>query len=117
MRVFQRAGALVGGLLLAAEDHHDAACRIELDHHVGAFVGDPDVVVFVDSHRVREGPCVEIVSDLAEVRAVGTKLEKLGGGCTVRWASGVASREYEDVSLGVHGYAGGFAQIHVRRKL
>ena len=117
MNVFQRAGALVGGLLLAAEDHHDAAGRIELDHHVGAFVGDPDVVVFVDADGVGVGPGIEIVANLAEVRAVGGKLQKLGGACTVRRAGGVASREYEDVTLGVDGDAGGFSEIDVRWEL
>ena len=66
---------------------------------------------------VRVGPCVEIVADLAKVGAVGGELEELGGGCTVGRAGGVAAREDEDVSLGVDGYAGGFAEIDVRRKL
>src|SRR5260221_4581363 len=43
--VLEGLGAFVGGFLLAAEDHDDAALGIELDDHVRAFVGDPDVVV------------------------------------------------------------------------
>jgi hypothetical protein len=39
------------------------------------------------------------------------------GACTIGWTGGVATGEYEDVSLGVHRHAGGLAEIQVRRKL
>jgi len=64
--VLERLGAFVRGFLLAAEDHDDAAFGIEFDDHVGAFIGDPDVVVLIDLDGVREGPGVEMVADLAE---------------------------------------------------
>jgi hypothetical protein len=50
--VFDRPGVFVGGFLLASEHHQDAAFGIELDHHVGAFVGDPDIVGGIDLHRM-----------------------------------------------------------------
>jgi hypothetical protein len=100
----------------AAEDHDDAAGGVELDDHVGAFVGDPDVVVFVDADGVGVGPGVEIVADLADVRAVGGELEELGCGGSVGWAGGVAAGEDEDVTLGVDRDAGSFAEIEVRRE-
>ena len=115
--MLQRAGAFVGGFLLAAEDHDHAAGRVELDDHVRAFVGDPDVVVFIDADGVGEGPGVEVVADLAEVVAVGVELEELRGGCAVGGAGGVAAGEDEDVALGVDGYAGSFAEVDVRREL
>jgi hypothetical protein len=68
------------GLLLAAENHRDAALGGELDHHVRAFVGDPDIVVAVDLDHVRERPGIEIVADLAQKLAVGVKLQELGRG-------------------------------------
>ena len=114
---FSGRGAFVGGLLLAPEDHDDAACGVELDDHVGAFVGDPDVVLWIDSDGVREGPCVEVVPDLAKVGAVGGELEELCGACAVGGASGVAAREDEDVPFGVDRDAGGLAKVDVGRKL
>ena len=117
MHMFEWAGALVRGLLLAPEHHDDLACGIELDHHVRPYVGDPDVVLFVDSDSVRVGPCVQIVSNLAKVRAVGAKFQELGGARTIRWPRRVATREYDDVSLGIDRHAGRFTEIYVRRKL
>jgi hypothetical protein len=114
--VFEWACGFVGGLLLAAEDHDDASGGIEFDDHVRAFVGDPDVVVPVDTDGVSVGPGVEIAADLAEVGAVGGELEELGGGGSVGWAGGVAAGEDEDVAPGVDGYAGGFAEIEVGRE-
>src|SRR5437764_10227883 len=97
MHMVQRARALVRRLLLAPEDHDDAACGIELDYHVGPFIRDPDVVLFVDSYGVCVGPCVEIVSNLANVCAVRAKLQKLRGARAVGWTRGVAPCEYKDV--------------------
>src|SRR5678816_2670193 len=47
--------SFIRSFLLAAKYHFDAAFRIELDDHVGAFVHGPDVVVAIDSHGVRVG--------------------------------------------------------------
>src|SRR5260370_36541319 len=86
---------------------------MELDDHVGAFVGDPDVVVTVDSNGVSERPSVEIVADLAEEFSVRAKFEELGGGGSVGGATGVAAREGEDVALGVDGDSHSFAEREV----
>src|SRR5713226_9063397 len=115
--VLERLGGFVGGLLFAAEDHDDAAFKVELDDHVGAFVGDPDVVVLVDFHGLGEGPGVEVVADLADEFSVGSKLEELrGAGCIGR-AGAVAAREDEDVAFGIDGDASDFAEMDVGRKL
>jgi len=57
------------------------------------------------------------VADLAKVGAVGGELEELGGAGSVSWTGGVAAGEDEDVSLGVDGDAGGFAEKEVGREL
>src|SRR5207248_3664080 len=44
LHLFQRSGPLVRSFLLATEDHGNPSFRIELDHHVRALIGDPDVV-------------------------------------------------------------------------
>ena len=111
--MLERLGAFVGGFLLASEHHHDVALGIELDHHVGALVGDPDVVVLVDAHGVRERPGVEVVADLANIFAVRAEFQKLRGAGRVGRSGGVAARENEDVSLGIDGHAGDFAEIQI----
>jgi len=93
--------SLVRGLLLAAEHHSDAALGRELNHHVRAFVGDPDVVVRFHLDHVGEGPSVEVMADLAQVLAVGAELEELRRGSGIGRAGGVAARQDEDVALGV----------------
>jgi hypothetical protein len=115
--MLERLGAFVGGFLLAAEDHHDAALRIELDDHVGAFVGDPDVVFFIDANGMREGPGVEVVADFAEKFSVGGEFEELRGGGSVGWPGGVAAGEDEDVAFGVDRDAYGFAEVEVGGQL
>src|ERR1700674_4353795 len=114
--VLERLGAFVRGFLLAAEDHDDAAFGIELDDHVGAFVGDPDVVVLIDLDGVGEGPGIEMVADLAEKFSVGGELEELRGARAIGGTCAVATREDEDVAFGIHGDAGGFAEVEVGRK-
>ena len=112
----QRLGPLVGGFLFAPEDHHHAALRVELDHHVRALVRYPDVVILIDLHRVRERPGIQMMADLANEFAVGAELQKLCGARPIGGAGGVAAREDEDVSLGVHRHARDFAEIDVRRE-
>src|SRR5437763_16650755 len=97
MHMVQRARALVRRLLLAPEDHDDAACGIELDYHVGPFIRDPDVVLFVDSYGVCVGPCVAILSTRAYVSAVRDELQKLRGARAVGWTRGGAPCECKDV--------------------
>src|SRR5260370_38404301 len=106
MYMIQRACALVRGLLLAPEHHNHPTCRIELDHHVRPFIGDPDVVLFVDSYSVCVGPCIEIASNLAKVCAVWSELQELGSACTVSWTRGVATRKDENVASAVHCHTG-----------
>ena len=113
----QRAGALVGSFLLASEDHQDATLRAELDDHVGALVGHPDVVFLVDLDGVRKAPGIEVMPDLANVLSVGIEFEQLRGGRAIGRSRGVATREHEDVTPGVDGYAGSFSEVHVRRQL
>src|SRR5438876_386994 len=63
--VAQGVGPLVRGFLFAPQDHRHAAFRIELDHHVRAFVRDPNVVILVDLHGVCERPGIQMMADLA----------------------------------------------------
>src|ERR1700730_7693857 len=109
--MLERLRALVRGFLLAAKDHDDAALRIELDDHVGAFVSHPNVVVVVDADGMGEGPSVKIVANLAKKLSVGREFQELGCGGTVRGAGRIAAREHEDMPLGVDGYADGLAEI------
>ena len=115
--MLERLGAFVRGFLLAAENHEHAALGAELDDHVRALVGDPDVVLFIDADRVREGPCVQVVSNLANKAAVGTKLEKLRGGSGIGGARRIAARENEYVPLGIRRNSGDFTEIKIGRQL
>ena len=72
-----RLGVFVGGFGAASKDPDDAAGRIELDDHVGAFVDGPDVVVLVDAHGVSFGPGVEALADLAQEFTLRPELEQL----------------------------------------
>src|SRR5262245_40715023 len=51
---FEEALEIVDRFRLATEVHLQGATRIHLDDHVGTFVDEPDVVVFVDADGVRE---------------------------------------------------------------
>src|SRR5262245_23237671 len=53
LNLFQRTSPVVRGLLLASEHHGNPSFRIELDHHIGALIGYPNVVLLVDLDRVR----------------------------------------------------------------
>src|SRR5687767_11329370 len=70
-----RAGNRLGP---AAEHHHDTALRIELDHHVRAFVDDPYVVVAIDANLVRELDAVHPDAPFLHERAVRVELEQAG---------------------------------------
>src|SRR2546425_4760381 len=115
--VLERLGAFIGGFLLAAEDHDDATIGIELDDHVRAFVGDPDVVVLIDFDGVGERPGVEVVADFAEEFSVGSKFEELRGSGGVGGAGGGAARENGDVAFRIDGDTGGFAEINIGGEL
>src|SRR5690242_16978375 len=104
--MFQWLCAFVRSFLLTAKDHGHAPLGIELDDHVGALVGDPDVVVLVDLHRVRKRPRIEVMPDLTYELSLRTKLQKLRGACSVRGTSCLATREDENVSLRIKRYSG-----------
>jgi hypothetical protein len=70
-------GSVVRRFQPAAKNPHDAAGRVELDDHVGAFVDGPNIVVLVDAHRVSEGPAVEALANFAEEFSVGPEFEQL----------------------------------------
>ena len=55
----------------------DTTGLVQLDDHVRALVDGPDVVVFVDAHRVRERPSVQVAADLSQEVAVRCELEQL----------------------------------------
>ena len=57
------------------------------------------------------------MADLANVFAVLIEFQKLRGAGGVGRPGRVPARENEDVSLGIHGHAGNFAEIHAGRKL
>src|SRR3984893_14453028 len=115
--MFQGLSAFVGGFHLASEYHGDLALRIEPDDHVRALVRGPDVVILVDSHRVREGPGVQVVTNLTNEFSIGGKLKQLRGACGIGGARGITTREDEDVSLGIYGHAGDFTEIQIFGKL
>src|SRR5207248_4847218 len=115
--MLQRLGTFVGSFLLAAENKRDAAFGSELDHHVRALVGHPDVVVLVDFHGVGKGPSVKMMAHLADEFSVWGKLEQLRRGGTVGWSGGAAARKYKNVPFGIDRDSRGFAKIKIRRKL
>src|SRR5206468_11026457 len=95
----------VGGFGLAPEHHLHATGGIHLDDHVRALVGRPDVVLLVDAHRVREGPGVEVLADLADEAAVTIEFQDLRGGRAERIGDSAAARIDVDVALRVYGNA------------
>ncbi len=115
--MLQGPGLLVRSLLLAPEHHVDAALGRELDHHVRALVGHPDVVVPIDLDGVRERPGIEVAADLADEPAVRTEFEELRRRRGIGRAAGVAARQREDVALGIERDAGNFAEIHIGRQM
>jgi len=117
LRMLERIGALVGSLLLAAEDHQYPAFRAEFDDHIRPFVGDPYVVFLVDLDGMGKAPCVEMMSDLMDVLSIGVKLEQLSRSCTIGWASRAAAREDENMPLGIDCNAGNLPEIQIRRQL
>jgi len=103
--------ALVGSFGLTAEDPGHSPLRVEAHHHIGAFVGDPNIVVTIDANRMRKGPGVQIPADFAHILACGIEFEQLRSGCPVRRAAAVAARQHKHVFFGVDRDAGDFAEI------
>ena len=107
---------------LAAHGHHDAPLGIELDDHVRSFVHHPDVVLGIDANVVGEDKAVNSLSDLAHEFSGLVILEQPRGAAhehavrSHRRIGRARTRVYEDMSLGVSGYADGLSQDgHVAR--
>ena len=115
--MFEGRGAFVRSFLLAPEHHLDPPLGIELDHHVRALVGDPDVVLGVDLHGMRERPGVEVMADLAQIIAVGVELEQLRRRRAIGWAGRVPSMQHEDMALRIERDAGNFAEVEIGRQM
>ncbi len=115
----QRMGVLVRGFRFAAEHHHDAAVLVvELDDHVRALVGGPDIVVLIDPHRVGERPCIEVLADLPNEVTLRRKFEQLRSRVAIgRTKTGAATGIDKDVAFRIDRHAGGFAKVHVGRHL
>ena len=96
--------------LLAAERHRDAAVGTELDDHVRAFVGHPDVVVLVDTNRVREAGGVVVRAPLLhELQVLDRTRRASRRGAALHRARATGAAEHEQVTLRVLGDAHRFA--------
>ena len=89
--MLQRGGVFIGRLLLAPKHHGDAGRGIELDNHVGALVGHPNIVLRISLDSVGERPGVEVTTDFANELAIAIKLEQLRCGRCVGRSGGVAA--------------------------
>src|SRR6202040_1228921 len=69
------------------------------------------------AHRMAEGPCIEILANLANEFAVAIELEELSCCRRVRRARGVTARQYKDVTFGIDRDTRHFAQVEVLGKL
>ena len=96
-------------LRLPAEHHRHHPGRVELDDHVGAFVGHPHVVVLVHADGVRKGRGVVVLAPLLHELQVLIELEQLRRGRAAGRTRVAATRKDEEVALGVLGHANGFA--------
>ena len=114
--MFPRLGGLVGGLLLAAEHHHDPAVGIELDDHVRALVDGPDVVVGVDADGVGEGPRVKIAPNLAHELALGVEFQQLRRGRAICRSARASAGEHEHMAFGIDSDPSRFAEVQVGGK-
>src|SRR5262245_61326779 len=91
-----------------ADHHRHAAVRRELDHHVRTFIDRPDVVLAIDSDRMREFEPVQALADLAYEGPVLIELEQ---------SRVAAARIDEDVALGIRRNSNAFAEIKIGWKL
>src|ERR1035437_3567279 len=64
------------GFGLAAQRLHDAAFGRELDHHVGAAVHHPDMVVGIHAHGLCEQKAIHALTDFAHELARAVELEQ-----------------------------------------
>ena len=91
-----------------AQQHDHLAFGVELDHHVGAFVDGPDIVLRIDSHDVSEGEAVQAVADEAQ---------KLAGLIEFKQARLVAAVVNKDVPFGIGGDPDALPEVEIRWKL
>src|SRR5215831_408136 len=115
--VLQWRGTLVRRLLLATKHHVDPTFGRELDHHIRALVGHPNVVMTVDLNGVCEGPRIQVTTDLPNESTVGTKLEELCCGRGISGASRVTTRESKHVSPGIECNTADFTKIQIVRQM
>src|SRR5436190_1107802 len=84
---------------LGAAPHHDLSRRVELDDHVRAFVGHPDVVLLVDAHGMRKRRRVIVRTPLLDELQALVELEELRRGRAFGGTRIAAPREHEQVVL------------------
>ena len=116
-------GTRTDRLGLAAEDHQHAPVGTELDDLARALVDDPDVVLRVDAHAVRDQEAVDALADLATKLPLAIELEEPRAAVReqprVAEADGriAGSRVDEDLPLRVGRHAGHLAEMDVGRHL
>jgi hypothetical protein len=106
---FEKALHVIDRFVLAPEHHGDQPLRVELHHHVRAFVDHPEVVFLVEADRVRERKAVGVLPPLLHILAGFVELEELRRLRAARRADVSASCVHEQMLLGVEGDADGLA--------
>ena len=111
---------VVDRFVLAAEHHGDQPLRVELHHHVRAFVDHPEVVVLVEPDGVGEREAVGVLAPLLDVLAGLVELEELRRLRAARRTGVAAARVDEEMLLGIDrdadGFTDGVAGGHQRQR-
>src|SRR5215470_6778911 len=85
----------------------------KLDDHVRALVGNPDIVRSINLDGVRIRPSVQVVTNLSQELALSIELQQLCRSGSVSRAGRVATRENENVSLGIDRHSSSFPEIEI----